>query len=148
MMTKEVLLSLKGLQLENGDGGQELETITAADYYRKNGSHYVLYDEVTEGFDDVTKNMIKFHDTCLEVTKRGLINVHMVFEENQKNMTSYMTPYGNILIGIDTGSVLVDESDNQIRVQVDYTLEANYQYLADCKIDMMIRSREEGMRLI
>lgn len=147
-MTKEVLLSLKGLQLENGDGGQELETITAADYYRKNGSHYVLYDEVTEGFEDVTQNMIKFHDTCLEVTKRGLINVHMVFEENQKNMTSYMTPYGNILIGIDTGSVLVDESDNQIRVQVDYTLEANYQYLADCKIDMMIRSREEGMRLI
>lgn len=64
MMTKEVLMSLKGLQLENGDGGQELETITAADYYMKNGSHYVLYEEITEGFDDVTKNMIKFHDSC------------------------------------------------------------------------------------
>lgn len=148
MMTKEVLLSLKGLQLENGDGSQELETITAADYYRKNGNHYVLYDEVTEGFDDVTKNMIKFDDTCLEVTKKGLINVHMVFEEHQKNMTSYMTPYGNILIGIDTGSVLVEESENQIRVQVAYTLEANYQYLADCRIEMMICPREEGVRLI
>lgn len=38
-MTKEVLLALKGLQIENADGGQELETITAADYYLKNGSH-------------------------------------------------------------------------------------------------------------
>lgn len=147
-MTKEVLLSLKGLQLENGDGGQELETITAADYYMKNGSHYVLYDEVTEGFDDVTKNMIKFHDSCLEVTKKGLTNVHMVFEENQKNMTSYMTPYGNILIGIDTESVLVEETDRQIKVQVAYTLEFNYQYLADCRIEMMICPKEEGMRLM
>ncbi|MCM1125190.1 MAG: DUF1934 domain-containing protein [Lachnospiraceae bacterium] len=147
-MTKEVLMSLKGLQFENADGGQELETITAADYYKKNGSHYVLYDEVTEGFDDVTKNMLKFHDSCLEVTKRGLINVHMVFEENQKNMTSYATPFGNILIGIDTESVLVEELENQIRVQVAYTLEANYQYLADCKIDMKICPREESVQLL
>ena len=96
-MTKEVLLALKGLQIENADGGQELETITAADYYLKNGSHYVLYEEVTEGYEDVTKNLIKFRDSCLEVRKKGLVNVHMVFEENKKNMTSYMTPYGNIL---------------------------------------------------
>ena len=147
-MTKEILLSLKGLQFENSDNGQELETITAADYYRKNGSHYILYDEVMEGFDDVTKNMIKFQDNCLEVTKRGLVNVHMVFEENKKNMTSYMTPYGNILVGIDTGSVLVEEEEKQIRVQVAYTLEANYQYLADCRIEMMIRPREEGLHLM
>lgn len=147
-MTKEILLSLKGLQIENGDGGQELETITAADYYRKNGNHYVLYDEVTEGFDDVTKNMIKFKENCLEVTKRGLVNVHMVFEEDKKNMTSYATPYGNILVGIDTGSVLVEEEEKQIRVQVAYTLEANYQYLADCRIEMMIRPKEEGMQLL
>lgn len=146
-MTKEILLALKGLQLENGEGGQELETITAADYYLKNGSHYVLYEEVTEGFDDVTKNMIKFKDDCFEVTKRGLVNVHMVFEENKKNMTSYATPFGNILIGIDTESVFVEEQEKQIRVQVDYTLEANYQYLADCKIEMTICPREEGMRL-
>lgn len=147
-MTKEILLSLKGMQFENSDNGQELETITAADYYRKNGSHYVLYDEVVEGFEDVTKNMIKFRDNCLEVTKRGLVNVHMVFEENKKNMTSYATPYGNILVGIDTGSVHVEEEEKQIRVQVAYTLEANYQYLADCRIEMMIRPKEEGMRLI
>lgn len=146
-MTKEVLLALKGLRLENADGGQELETITAADYYLKNGSHYVLYDEVMEGFDDVTKNLIKFKDSCLEVTKKGLINVHMVFEENKKNMTSYATPYGNILIGIDTGNVSVEEKEKEIRVEVDYTLEANYQYLADCKIEMKICPREEGLRL-
>lgn len=147
-MTKEVLLSLKGLQLESGEAGQELETITPADYYMRNGSHYIIYDEVMEGFDDVTKNMIKFQDSCLEVTKKGLVNVHMVFERNKKNMTSYATPYGNILIGIDTGAFLLEEEEDQIKVQVAYTLEANYQFLADCKIEMNICPRETGMRLM
>lgn len=72
----------------------------------------------------------------------------MVFEENQKNITSYMTPFGNILVGIDTGSVQVEESEKQIRVQVAYTLEANYQYLADCKIEMKICPREEKVQIL
>lgn len=146
-MTKEVLLALKGLQIENADGGQELETITAADYYLKNGSHYVLYEEVTEGYEDVTKNLIKFRDSCLEVRKKGLVNVHMVFEENRKNMTSYATPFGNILIGIDTDEVEIREEEDRIQVNVAYTLEANYEHMADCKIEMSIRPREEGLEL-
>ena len=147
-MTKDIFLSLKGLQIENSEEAQELETITPADYYMRNGSHYVIYDEVTEGFEETTRNMIKFSDSCLEVSKKGLVNVHMVFEENKKNMTSYMTPYGNILIGIDTGSIFVEEEEKRIHVEVAYTLEANYQYLADCRIEMNIQSREEGINLL
>ncbi len=146
-MTKEILLSLKGLQIECNDDANALETITPADYYHKNGSHYVIYEEMMEGFSEVTKNRIKFNDSCLEVSKNGLVNVHMVFEENKKNITSYMTPYGNILIGIDTESVMVEEEDRQIKVEVEYALEANYQHLADCKIEMELRPREEGVSL-
>lgn len=144
-MTKDVFLSLKGLQMESGEEAQEMETITAADYYRKNDSHYVIYEEMTEGFKETTKNMIKFKDSCLEVSKKGLINVHMVFEKNKKNMTSYMTPYGNILIGIDTESISLKENEDQIRLEVEYSLDANYQHLADCKIELEIRSRENGI---
>ena len=147
-MTKDIFLSLKGLQIENSEEAQELETITPADYYMRNGSHYVIYDEVTEGFEENTRNMIKFNDSCVEVSKKGLVNVHMVFEENKKNMTSYMTPYGNILIGIDTGSIFVEEEEKRIHVEVAYTLEANYQYLADCRIEMNIKPRQEGMDLL
>ena len=126
-MTKDVFLSLKGLQMESSEDAQEMETITPADYYRKKDSHYVIYDEMTEGFKEVTKNVIKFKDSYLEVTKKGLINVHMVFEKNKKNMTSYMTPYGNILIGIDTEAISLEEKEDQIRLEVAYSLDANYQ---------------------
>lgn len=147
-MTKEVFLSLKGLQMENGEDAQEIETITLADYYRKKDSHYVIYEEITEGFREKTRNMIKFRDSYLEVSKKGLINVHMIFEKNKKNMTSYMTPYGNILIGIDTESFSLKEYEDLIRLEVAYSLEANYQHLADCRIELELHSREEGIQFM
>lgn len=147
-MEKEVLLALKGLQFAvNEENAEALETITPAEYYKKNNSHYVIYEEVMEGFSDTTKNIIKFRDSLVEVTKKGLVNVHMVFEENKKNMTSYATPYGNILIGIDTGTIEVEENSDSIKVNVKYSLEANYEHMADCKIEMDIRARQEGIRL-
>ena len=100
-MEKEILFSLKGLQMSQEDQ-EELETIMAAEYYLRNDHHYIVYDEVMEGFEEATKNIFKFDGSCLEVTKRGAVNVHMLFEEQKKNMTTYHTPFGDILIGIDT----------------------------------------------
>ena len=62
--------------------------------------HYVIYDEVVEGFDETTKNIIKLWEDCVDITKRGLMNVHMVFEKNKKNVTCYQTPFGSMILGI------------------------------------------------
>ena len=148
-MTKEVLLSLQGLQFDviSADG-DKIETITPAEYYKRNDSHYVIFDEAMEGFQETTKNVIKVKENCLYLTKKGLVNVHMIFEENRKNMTNYSTPYGNILIGIDARSVRMEEKEEHIEVDVDYALEVNYEHFADCKIKMDIRARNgEGFSL-
>ena len=78
-MTKEVLLSLRGLQFDipNADG-DKIETITVAEYYYRNDSHYVLYEEVTEGFGQSTKSVIKFKKNYLELTKKGLLDTSLM----------------------------------------------------------------------
>lgn len=146
-MTKEIILSLKGLQTGVDEDAQGTEIIALAHYYKKNNNHYVIYEEITEGFSETTRSRIKFNDSCMEVSKKGLINVHMIFDKNKKNMTSYVTPYGNIFIGIDTESILVKEEENRIKVEVYYALEANYQHLANCRIEMQIGPREDGIKL-
>lgn len=148
-MTKDVLISLRGLQFDQNDADTDkIETIIAGTYYEKNGSHYVLFDEVMEGFDEPTKNKIKFGEHCLELSRSGLVNVHMIFEENRKNMTNYGTPYGNILIGIDTKKIHIAQEPDRIIVNVEYALDINYEYLADCKIVIDIRSKGTIKKII
>lgn len=78
----------------------------------------------------------------MEVTKRGLSNVHMVFEENKKNVTYYDTPFGNLLVGIAATNIDLNESKDIIDVKVDYALEVNYEHLADCTISMNIQAKD------
>ncbi len=100
-MTKDVLVSVQGIQISNQEESAEpVEVITAGDYFKKNEKHYVIYDEVVEGFDETTKNIIKLWEDCVDITKRGLMNVHMVFEKNKKNVTCYQTPFGSMILGI------------------------------------------------
>lgn len=143
-MTKDVLVAIKGLQFDASEEEASVETINAAQYFEKNSSRYIVYDEVAEGSDEKTKNIIKFKDNVLELTKKGMVNVHMVFEENKKNMTNYATPFGDILIGIDAQRVSLAEEEEHIKVDVNYALEINYEHLADCRITMEIKPKELG----
>ena len=59
-MTKDVILTISGLHDTDGDGDTPIETMTPAQYYMKNGKHYVVYDEVLEGLEGTLKSTIKF----------------------------------------------------------------------------------------
>jgi len=71
----------------------------------------------------------------------------MVFEEECKNSCCYATPYGDVMLGIDTSSVEMTEEEDRICVEAFYSLEANYEKLADCEIHMEIRSTERGLQI-
>ena len=144
-MTQEVLLTLQGLQFDQREvDADKIETVTVGDYYKKNGKHYVVYEEVTEGFEQTTKNRLKISENMLELSRNGLINMHMVFQENKKNLTNYNTPFGQILIGIDTKKIQIEEQADKIVVDVDYSLDINYEFLSDCHIKINICSKENS----
>lgn len=144
-MTKEVLLTLQGLQFDQREeDSDKIEMVTVGDYFKKNDRHYVIYEEITEGFEQPTKNRLKFSDHMVELTRNGLVNVHMIFQENKKNMSNYNTPFGQILVGIDTKRVRIDEKEDNIVVDVDYALDINYEFLSDCHIKIDIRSKENS----
>lgn len=144
-MTKEVLLTLQGLQFDQREeNSDKIEMVTVGDYYKKNDRHYVIYEEVTEGFECPTKNRLKFSEQMVELTRNGLVNVHMVFQENKKNLSNYNTPFGQILVGIDTKRITIDEKEDTIVVDVDYALDINYEFLSGCHIKIDIRSKENS----
>ena len=141
-MTKEVLLAITGMQFDLTAEESNIQTITAAEYYERNNGRYVLFEETDEDSGQKTKGMLKFKDNLLEVTKSGFVNVHMIFEENKKSLTNYATLFGDILIGIDTRKITLTEEEHKICLDVEYALEANYEFLADCKINIEISERE------
>lgn len=145
-MTKEVLITIQGLQFDaeaqNDEELDKIESIYPGEYYMRSGSHYILYEELMEEEVTPIKNVIKLRDKEFTLTKKGIINTQMVFTEGKKNMTSYVTPFGNIMIALDTEKIVVEETDEELKIHIDYGLEANYQYIADCHITVTVSARK------
>ncbi len=143
-MTKDVLVTIRGLQFTSEANSEATEVITAGEYYLKNEKHYLVYEEAFEGTQEVGRNVIKIKPDYMELTRKGVNSVHMVFEKNRKNVAYYYTPFGSLLIGINAHKVEIEEQEQKIHIDVEYDLEINYEYVADCHINMDITPREAG----
>lgn len=142
-MTKDVLITISGVQMADGDNS-DVEMITAGVYYQKNGKHYVTYDEVMEGYDGIVRNLIKIQPDSMDIIKSGLTNVHMTFEKNKKRLTCYATPMGDMMVGLNTKSISVDEQEDSLKVSIQYSLDINYQHISECNIQVDIQSRSHA----
>lgn len=136
-MEKEVLLKIQGLQIAPEEQSDAIEVITTGEYYFRNGQHFIIYDEILEGDVQVTKNTIKVKENYMELTKKGAVNVHMVFEKNRQNFTYYYTPYGSLQIGVDASEVSVTEDEKGLLIRVLYGLEINHEHMANCRIQIV-----------
>ena len=152
-MTKDVLVSISGKHIDIMNGmaqeyaGEDdgIEVVTPASYYLRNGKHYIIYDEVVEGMAGAICNKIKITGTdVVEIMRSGLSSSHMVFEKNKKNLTYYRTPFGQMLVGVNTRNMEINVGENKINVLVDYELDVNHEPMADCKIKMNIMSKNNG----
>ena len=146
-MTKDVLVSISGLHAdvmqESEEENEAIEVVNPANYYFRNGKHYIVYDEPVEGMSGTIKNKLKItDDNTVEIMKSGISNAHMIFEKNKKNLSYYNTPYGNLLVGINATDVKVSETEDNIDIKVDYKLEVNYEHLAECTITMSVMSKD------
>ena len=126
-MTKDVLVSIRGLQFADVDvrasaSDEELdaiETICPGEYYYKNDGHFILYEELVDGFEGPVKNLLKLRDREFMISKKGPVNVQMVFSEGKKTMTDYHTPFGNIMVALDTKKVETQETEDALHISIE-----------------------------
>ena len=142
-MTRDVLVRISGLQAVDGDTN-DVEIITTGDYFLKNGKHYVIYEEMMEGFGGNVQNTVKITPDMMDIRKKGAIGAHMTFELNKKSETRYATPLGDFVVEISTNRIQLEEQEDRLKVSVDYSLGINYQHVSDSSIIMDICSREKA----
>ena len=136
-MDKEVLIHVRGLQTIDADGDQEpVEIVVPGEYYFRNGSHYLRYEEMLEDHGDPTVNYIKISPKGMEVRKKGQVNTHMVFEQGKRNMAFYTTSFGTLEMGISATNLELKESDSRLDMKVNYSLDLNQEQVADCCLDI------------
>lgn len=138
-MTKDVLVTISGMQHDIGD--EAIELITDGAYYFRNGKHYVLYEEQPESNESITKNIVKFNGEQFEMTKKGGNNSYLLFNKDQKTSTIYQTPAGPMQINVTTHDFSVTETEEELAVNIKYALDINYNFISECEVNFKVQAR-------
>ena len=125
-MTKDVLVSVRGAHIADGETNN-LEVITAGSYYFKNGKHYIIYDEILEGEEGSIRNTIKANADSVDMIKGGDARAHMIFQE--------------MIVGVTTDRIKINEGPDHLKIQIDYTLELNYEQTSQSHIEIDVKSK-------
>lgn len=139
-MTKDVWITITGTQFDVGDEATELRI--PGTYYNKNGKHYVMYEEQPDEEALVVKNLVKFHDGFFEMTKTGANRSVLRFEQGQTHATGYHTIMGVMEMATDTHSLTLEESENALRVNIQYGLSLSGNFVSECEVTFHVQVRE------
>lgn len=122
--------------MDTPEGDEPIEIVVPGEYYFRNGSHYLRYEEMLEDHGDPTVNYIKISPKGMEVRKKGQVNTHMVFEQGKRNMAFYTTSFGTLEMDISATNLELKESDSRLDMKVNYSLDLNQEHVADCCLDI------------
>lgn len=147
-MKKDVLVTISGKHMM-GTQSDNISIIAPAIYSKVGKIHKVEYEDPSEGIPGTTKNTISIGDGMMDIVKEGIANARMTFgNKNKKSLTCYNTPYGDIIIGIYTNNISIDESEDKVSVHVDYSLDVGGDRISNCDMNIDITSRsKDGIRL-
>lgn len=146
-MTKEVVLTISGLQTDLENNSDVVEVISFGNYYLKNGKHYVKYEEVNEEHNEITSSLLKFSKGKVELKRQGTLNANMEFEQGVKNVTCYHTQFGDLSVGFATNDIVIDETEDKISILIDYNLEVNSEKVGRCKVSIKIEPKHSEIHL-
>lgn len=130
---RKAIIRVSGMQfvpdIEEEDG--VVENMMPGSCKKIGDMYYIKYEELQEGFTQKSDVLVKAKSGYLEMTKKGLINVHMIISSGETHQTSYTTPFGNLLFSIRGKKIAVREDKKGISVHAQYGMDVNYEYLSE-----------------
>lgn len=139
-MTKNVIITVRGLQSEI-NSEEPIEVISTGTYHRRADTHYLMYEEADED-GKLTKNRIKITEHGVEMVKQGGVSTQMFFTEGEKQYSYYHTPYGEMMLGMTTNHLSVEETEERLSAKLIYGLEINGEHVSECELDIEVKSCE------
>ena len=122
-MTKEVLIHLKGMQTTDDPHGSDepLELITVGEYYYRNNTHYLLYEEQMEGLDEPIHNLVKIRPGHMEVRKKDRYRPIWSFETENRTWPA-IRHHTSDPDGYHNDRVNLGEEEELLEIKTEYVL--------------------------
>lgn len=138
-MEKPVIISIRGVQsLEPGDE-DVMELVTQGILRQEEGEGYSLSYEESE-LTGLEGTLTTFHvgPDKIVLQREGTLNSQMIFEEGQKHLSLYETPYGGLMLGVNTHRAKANLGAAGGSLSIQYGLEVDSQPIGENSFEIQV----------
>ena len=137
---KKVMITIKGLPVFSTNDDDAFELLTDGEYVQEDG---------VATFSYIENSMMGYGDqlTTFNVEKDRVIlrrndgeSGDMIFSEEQKHHFLYDTPFGSVMLGIDTHRITKNMSDDGGNLEIRYDIEVDNVSVSQNLFKIKIRS--------
>ena len=137
---KKVMILIKGLPVSAGGDTESFELMTDGEYLREEGiSTFCYHESELTGLDGLLTTFNVEPDRVV-LSRNGGLSGDMIFSEKQKHHFLYETPFGSILMGIDTHSIKKNMRDDGGSLEIRYDIEVDNVSVSQNLFQVNIRS--------
>lgn len=118
---------------------QRMEYRALGDHFQRGDTHYCLYEEQPEGWEEPYGVMLKWKERVLEQHKKGKAASRMVFEPGKCRRDLYRTPYGELLLDIHTHRLDIRKEQEGFYLLLEYGINQNGQAISENRMEIRVR---------
>ena len=143
-MMKDVWISISNRQSSGPE--EESTTIfdTAGYYFFDDGVGVLSYQESElTGLEGTRTSVMVMPDQGV-VDRDGMLTGRMIVREGTRDSFPYNTPYGQMMLGIDTRSIRPNFNENGGDVEIDYITDLAHTVVARNKFRISVKEMEKA----
>lgn len=118
---------------------QRMEYAASGQHFQKGDTHYCLYEEQPEGWDEPYGVMLKWKGAILEQHKKGKAASRIVFESGKCRREFYRTPYGELLLDIQTHRLDIREEREGFFLLLEYDIKQDDRTISENRMEIQVR---------
>lgn len=134
---------IKIYDTHNTDGQiEKSEMETVAEVEGAENDYRIFYDEKSEEMKGCKTEVHVTGGNRVHIKRKGDYNTELIMEKGKRNQCCYVTPVGQISMGVYTSRVISDFSDKSIMLDFTYTLDFNNELVSRNRVKIEVEYKE------
>ena len=121
-MEENVIISIKGSQLYEGQDPDVTELVTAGTLRREQEGYTIAYQETELTGLEGTTTKLRIEGPRVTLLRQGSVNSQMIFEEGRQHTSLYETPYGELAVDVQTSRLRHNLTERGGIMEIQYSI--------------------------
>lgn len=145
-MTKDVMISIRGLQEYDQQDSDHIELVTAGTLTTTKDGYHLTYEESALTGMEGTVTNFEISPRQVILTRTGAICSEMVFELGRRHLSLYTTPYGTLEVGVAAHSVHSTIGETGGELEINYAIDIDHALAGENTFHIQVKETKNAIK--